>query len=101
MLSRILLKLRFCRWTLNNASFKQLKPFLFLLLIKVKVIPGTGNPEISGEFLVIHTKEKFEKGLANRDVVAQIAEYYGVGKGKVQIRSGFTSRRKLVEVEDI
>lgn len=68
------------------------------MLVKVKVVPGTGKPEISGEVLVIHTKEKFEKGLANRDVIAQIADYYGVTQGKVAIKRGFTSRRKLVEI---
>lgn len=72
-----------------------------MLLIKVKVIPGTGKPEMSGEFLVIHTREKFEKGLANRDVIAQIADYYGVSQGRVTIRTGFTSRRKLVEVAEL
>lgn len=70
-----------------------------MLLIKVKVIPGTGKPQISGEFLVIHTRENFEKGMANRDVISQIAEYYSVSQANVRIRRGFTSRRKLVDVD--
>lgn len=56
---------------------------------------------MSGEFLVIHTREKFEKGLANRDVVSQVAGYYGVKAGAVTIRSGFTSRRKTIEVTGV
>lgn len=98
---RIQLRQRYCRRTSNSANFKTPTQFLFSLLIKVKVIPGTGKPEFSGEILVVHTSERFEKGLANRDVVAQIAEYYGVSQGKVIIKRGFTSRRKLVEVTGI
>lgn len=68
------------------------------MIISVKVIPGTGKPEISGEYLVIHTKEKFEKGLANRDIISQVARFYGVNQSDVRIKSGFTSRKKILEV---
>ena len=64
----------------------------------MKVRPGTESPKMDGSTLIIHTTEKFEKGIANRDVVRQIAHFYGVRMSDVRIKSGLSSRRKTVEI---
>lgn len=68
------------------------------MIVSVKVRPGTREPAEEGGVLIVHTAEKFERGLANRDVVKQVAAYYGVSTGDVVIRSGHTSRRKIIEI---
>lgn len=68
------------------------------MIVSVRVRRGNSPPELKDGILVISTTEEFEKGQANRDVLRQIGEYYGVKAQSVAIRSGFTSRRKVVEV---
>ena len=70
------------------------------MIIRIRVIFGSGDPRLDGETLIIHTTEKPEKGMANRDIVNQVARFYGVSSTSVVIRSGFKSRRKVVELPD-
>lgn len=74
------------------------------MLVKVRVVFGQGRPKLEDGILAIHTSEKPEKGMANRDVVSQVARFYGVPASHVRIRSGLKSRNKLLElvgVEDV
>lgn len=68
------------------------------LRINVKVVHGSGKPYFDGDTLVIHTTEKAQKGMANRDVVLQVAEHYCVPSSDVHIKAGFKSRKKVLEV---
>lgn len=66
--------------------------------VEVKVVLGSGKAELKDGILVIHTTQKLEKGLANRDVILQVAKYYKVPSAQVRITAGLKSRRKVLEV---
>ncbi len=70
------------------------------MFIEVKVILGSGKPEFSNGILTIHTKEKPEKGQANRDVIRQVAKFYGVPTTDVRISQGLKSRHKILEISN-
>ncbi len=71
------------------------------MLIKVRVIFGAGKPHFDGDTLVIHTTEKPEKGMANRDVISQAAKFYHIPVASVSIKMGLKSRKKILEVKGI
>ena len=66
----------------------------------MRVVLGSGEPEMKEGALVIHTTAKLEKGQANRDVVQQVAKFFGVQSGNVRIVKGFKSRRKTLEIQE-
>ncbi len=68
--------------------------------VEVKVALGSGKPELKDGLLVIHTTAKLEKGQANRDVIQQVAKFYGMPSTSVRITSGFKSRKKVLEVSE-
>ena len=46
----------------------------------------------------VHVNKPALEGRANKAVVEMLAEYFGVGKGQVDIVAGLKSKRKMVEV---
>lgn len=66
--------------------------------VEVKVVIGSGKPEFKDGILIIHTTEKLEKGLANRDIIQQVAKYYKVPSTEVRITNGLRSRKKVLEI---
>lgn len=70
------------------------------MLIKIKVIFGSGEPSMHEGTLVVHTTEKPERGMANRDVIIQVAKFYGVNQTSVNIIRGHKSRRKVLQVAE-
>jgi len=71
------------------------------VLVRVRVKPGSRRPRIEqageGE-LVVWLKSPPAEGRANQELIERLAEHYGVPRAQVRIRSGHTSRNKLVEV---
>jgi uncharacterized protein (TIGR00251 family) len=53
---------------------------------------------LPGDEIIVSIKSRPEHGRANRELVKRLAEYFGVSEQNVRIVSGFTSRKKLVEV---
>jgi len=47
---------------------------------------------------VVSVKEPPVEGRANRAVCAALAAHFGVSASHVQVRSGYASRRKVVEI---
>ncbi len=66
--------------------------------LNIVVQRGTGAIEEKNGKLMVYTNEKRENNRANVDVIKQIAKYFSVPQTAVRIVSGFTSRKKLVEV---
>lgn len=71
------------------------------MLIKVKVVFSSGKPQFEGDTLIIHTTEKPEKGMANRDVINQVAKFYGIPGTSVSIKNGLKSRKKVLELSGV
>lgn len=69
--------------------------------ISIKVIPGASKDEIikidENNFKIKTTKPP-EDGKANAAVIEILAKYFGVKKNQIEIISGQTSQRKIIEI---
>jgi len=54
--------------------------------------------KIDNTHYIISVKERPVKGQANRGVVRVLADYLGVSKSKIKMKSGFTSSQKILEI---
>ena len=70
------------------------------MLIKVKVIPHSRINQISrqGNFFKVKITAPAEKGKANKTLIRLLAEYFGVSKSNVILKTGQKSREKTVEI---
>ncbi|MEM0139085.1 MAG: DUF167 family protein [Ferroplasma sp.] len=67
--------------------------------INVHVFHGKQSIIDVDGILNVYTKEPFENNRANIDIIRQVAKYYSVGSMDVSIVSGFSSRKKILEVK--
>ena len=72
------------------------------MMLRVKVIPRAARSEIAGTLADGTLRARIaavpEKGRANQELCALLAEHFGVAKGAVEIISGHTSALKLVRI---
>ena len=72
--------------------------------LKVKVIPRAQQPGIekmADASLKVRLKAVPEKGLANDELMAVLADYFKVSKSQIKIIGGFKARNKLIEIDGI
>ena len=72
------------------------------MLVSVKVKPNSKKPRIEQAedgSLTAYLKSPPIEGKANDELIARVAERYGVPKSRVRIKSGLSSKIKLVEVD--
>jgi uncharacterized protein len=70
--------------------------------IRVKVKPNSKIPRIVEEednSLTIYLKSPPVDGKANQELIKVLAERFDVSKSRITIKSGLSSRQKLVEIE--
>ncbi|MCP6757508.1 MAG: DUF167 domain-containing protein [Fischerella sp. CENA71] len=70
--------------------------------IKVKVKPNSkfkNIQEISDGSLNIHLKSPPIDGKANEELIKILSEKFDVAKSKIRIKSGMSSRQKLIEID--
>ncbi len=70
--------------------------------IRVKVKPNSKIPKIIEEednSLTIYLKSPPVDGKANQELIKVLAERFDVPKSRITIKSGLSSRQKLVEIE--
>jgi len=67
------------------------------MLIKLKVRPNAGrqNIEKKNGFYLVELKSRPENNKANAELIKLLKKHFGK---EVKIKSGFTSRNKIVEV---
>lgn len=58
----------------------------------------TGAIEVDGDELVVSVKSLPEYGKANRELIERISGHFGVHSSQVRIVSGFSSKKKIVEI---
>jgi uncharacterized protein (TIGR00251 family) len=70
--------------------------------IQVKVKPNSRTQEVSKEKdgFVVKVKEPAREGKANLAVIELLAEHFGVPKSRIRVRSGFSSKSKVIEVTE-
>jgi hypothetical protein len=71
------------------------------VLISVYIQPNSSKNEICGEhdgMLKVKIASPAVDGKANKELVKFMAEYLGIKKKDISIKSGETSRRKVLEL---
>jgi hypothetical protein len=72
------------------------------MLVSVKVKPNSKKPRLEqvedGSFTA-YLKSPPIEGKANEELIARLAERFGLPKSRLRIKSGLSSRTKLVEVD--
>jgi uncharacterized protein (TIGR00251 family) len=71
------------------------------MLLSVKVKPNSRCPHLEERpdgALVAHLKSPPVEGRANQELILRLADKYGVPKSRIRIKSGLSSRTKLVEI---
>jgi uncharacterized protein (TIGR00251 family) len=72
--------------------------------LDVLVSAGSSNSEVRGvhgNALKVAVRSAPEKGKANKEVEAVLADFFGVGKRSVAVVGGQTSRNKQVQVAGV
>jgi len=72
------------------------------MLLEIKVKPNSRKPRIeegAGAVLTVYLKSPPVEGKANEELIQRLAERYGVPKSRVRIKSGHSSRSKLIEID--
>ena len=72
------------------------------MLVSVRVKPNSKNPRIERAedgTLTAYLKSPPIQGKANQELIARLAESFGVPKSRLRIKSGLASRTKLVEID--
>ncbi len=64
----------------------------------VSVRPGKSALQYDGNRIIISTEEKFRNNMANRDILRQVSDFFEIPESDIRILSGFTSRKKLIEI---
>ena len=70
------------------------------MIYHVTVKPGGFKDEIivsDGE-LIVKTRKKAHDGEANKAVIELLAKHFGIGKTRIQIIKGATSKHKTIEI---
>ncbi len=71
------------------------------MVVQIKVKPNSKKPRIeedAGGGMTVYLKSPPVEGKANEELIARLAERFGVPKSRVRIKSGHGSRMKLVEI---
>jgi hypothetical protein len=72
--------------------------------LALKVVPGASRDEISGwlgDSLKIRVRAPAESGKANAAVINILASQLGLHKRSINIISGMSSARKVIEIDDL
>ncbi len=64
----------------------------------VSVRSGKSAVQYDGNRIIISTEEKFRNNMANRDILRQVSDFFEIPESDIRILSGFTSRKKLIEI---
>jgi len=69
------------------------------IFVKVKTgVKTEGVKKIDESHFEVAVKESPEKGRANAAVVKILAKHFKVAKSMVEIKAGYTSKQKIVEI---
>ncbi|MBD2626813.1 DUF167 domain-containing protein [Trichormus variabilis] len=71
---------------------------------KVKVKPNSKQQKITEQedgSLIVNLKSPPVDGKANEELIKLLAEKFDVPKSYIKIKSGLSSRQKIVEIDDV
>lgn len=70
-------------------------------IIRVRIHPKTSQQKVAvvGSIHEVWVTAAAEKNKANEELIEVLANYFGVAKSCVEIKSGLTSRNKVVSIQ--
>ena len=71
---------------------------MYTIKVKPNFKQGSKVVETGERELTVFLRAKPVEGEANAELIKLLAEYWGVAKGRIRIRTGTRGRVKLVEV---
>lgn len=72
------------------------------MFIKLSVKANSPDPKLeklSDNEFIIHVSASAENNMANREIISVLSKYFNTSWKNVKIKSGFTSKNKLVEIK--
>ncbi|MGC8608644.1 MAG: DUF167 domain-containing protein [Thermoplasmata archaeon] len=69
--------------------------------MKLQISVRSGKPciNIEKDRIIITTDKKFQNNMANRDIIKQLSEFFEIQQSQIRIISGFSSRKKMIEID--
>lgn len=70
------------------------------MFLRVKIKPSSKNQHIKQEDdrLIVYIKSPPVDGKANEELIKLLAKKFGVPQSKIRVKSGLSSRNKLIEI---
>ncbi|NJM63485.1 MAG: DUF167 domain-containing protein [Oscillatoriales cyanobacterium RU_3_3] len=75
-----------------------------MTILTVKVKPNSKQQSIQKQpdgSLIVHLKSPPIDGKANQELIVLLAKKFNLSKSSIAIKSGFSSRNKLVEIPNL
>lgn len=76
--------------------------FFFAMQLRVTVKPNSKKQkieEVADGSLIVRLKSPPVDGKANQELIGLLAEKFNVAKSKIQIKSGLSSRKKVLLID--
>ena len=62
---------------------------------------SSGRIQVNGNEITISIKSEPKHGKANKEMIKKISDFFGVPGNNIHIISGLTSRKKIIEIQNI
>jgi uncharacterized protein (TIGR00251 family) len=62
---------------------------------------SSGRIQVNGNEITMSIKSEPRHGKANREMIKKISDFFGVPENRIYIISGLTSRKKVIEIQNI
>ena len=62
---------------------------------------SSGRIQVNGNEIIISIKSEPKHGKANREMIKKMSNFFGVPENRIYIISGQTSRKKIIEIQNI
>ena len=62
---------------------------------------SSGRIQVNGNEITLSIKSEPRHGKANNEMVRKISQFFGVPENNINIISGLTSRKKIIEIQNI
>ncbi|MGC1928164.1 MAG: DUF167 domain-containing protein [Candidatus Nitrosopolaris sp.] len=62
---------------------------------------SSGRIQVNGNEITMSIKSEPKHGKANREMIKNISDFFGVPENGIYVISGLTSRKKLIEIQNI
>ena len=57
--------------------------------------------QVNGNEIIISLKSEPKHGKANKELIKKISDFFGVPENSIRIISGLTSRKKIIDIQNM